>query len=118
MKREVSSSGGNAEMSQERIASVRESTHDLTSVIHNFEQNWFEQIYVMKEEHTGPLPADSSSWISATIFCCNSQGRMKEPFPSFLQGILLCIASLGTFSIFLGGDPSPLMISVTRAFGK
>lgn len=113
IKRENSPSGGNTEDDTRRTASVRESVcaHHLTRRIRNSQQNRFEQIHVMKEELTGPLPADSPSWISATIFCCNPQERMKE-------GILFCILCLGTFSIFLGGDPSSLIVSATGAFGK
>ena len=34
------------------------------------------------------------------------------------EGILLCILDLGTFSILLGGDPSPLRINVIVSFGE
>lgn len=107
---------GRLRLSQERIASARESecAHDLTSGIHNFQQNQFEQTYVMKEEpqsHSQKiLPLGFRPPLSA-VTPREEQGRTKE-------GILLCIAHLGTFSFFLGGDPCLLRTNVIGSFGQ
>lgn len=69
-------------MSSGRIAFVGESEHtgDHTVEATMFLQNWFEQSCVMKGEATGPLPADSLSWISARVPCCNTRGGPREAF--------------------------------------
>lgn len=63
-------------ISQDRTAFVRESecildhTSGSRIFFFFFLQNWFEQTYVMKGEPAGLLPADSLSWISASVLSC------------------------------------------------
>lgn len=64
----------------------------------------------MKGEATGPLQADSLSWISARVLCCNTRGGPRKAF--------FYVYQIWAFLNFPGWNATPLRVNVFGAFGE